>query len=84
MKLKVGKHYKDKLAMCNVVMEVVRLDGKMAWGNMYFVDEREACLLLDVGIPKKRLNRAASAFEVAIATEFAQEAATWTFDSSPT
>ena len=84
MKLEVGKHYKDKLAMCNVVMEVMRLDEKMAWGNMYFVNEKEACLLLDIGIPKKRLNRVAPAFEVAIAQAFAREAAEWTFDSSPT
>ena len=84
MKLEVGKHYKDKLAMCNVVMEVVRLDENLAWGNMYFVNEKEACLLLDVGIPRKRLNKAAPAFEVAIARAFAREAATWTFDSSPT
>lgn len=82
MKLEVGKHYKDKLAMCNVVMEVARLDEKMAWGNMYFVDEKEACLLLDVGIPMKRLNKEAPAFEVAIAKEFAQEAAKWEYTSS--
>lgn len=83
MKLEIGKHYKDKLAMCNVVMEVKSLDEKMAWGNMYFVNEKDACLLLDVGIPKKRLNKAAPAFEVAIAKAFAREAAEWTFDSSP-
>lgn len=70
--------------MCNVVMEVARLDEKMAWGNMYFVNEKEACLLLDVGIPRKRLNKVAPAFEVAIAKAFAKEAAEWTFDSSPT
>lgn len=51
---------------------------------MYFVNEKEACLLLDVGIPRKRLNKAAPAFEVAIAKAFAREAAEWTFDSSPT
>ena len=84
MKLEIGKHYKDKLAMCNVVMEVMRLDEKLAWGNMYFVNEKEACLLLDVGIPRKRLNKVAPAFEVAIAQAFAREAAEWTFDFSPT
>ena len=55
MKLVEGGYYRDKRTKHRSIMRVSRIEKKLAWGNIYFVDENEPCALHNCGIDKSRL-----------------------------